>query len=214
MTKSTKAARPASDDARPVERRTLHFSLPQVDPTQPLTLNVGLQSFPIRSHDNATRDKARGTHGFLRYVPDEDITHHLTVALPRDAIVLMEVTRPVEIEGVMAEHTILLGVHVPRAGHVAAARRIMKNGGLRWDVHPKLAPYRAALAAADDIKPDLPDKIVDWQTATDAGAALLYHHPELLNLSTDKGGEVPAYILQHCIYHALNRTGELTEGDL
>jgi hypothetical protein len=39
--------------------------------------------------------------------------------------------------------------------------------------------------------------------------ALLFHHPNLINLNTDHGGQIPAYIVENCILAAISKIQEL-----
>src|SRR6266498_1222436 len=92
---------------RPTEKATLHFDFAHVDQSQQFTLHVCMESFPLEPHDDASRLKARKTHGFLRHVPDRNLSHYIDeLPLPKDAIALVYVTRPVKVDGQTAEHTV------------------------------------------------------------------------------------------------------------
>ena len=148
---------------------------------------------------------------FLRHVPDTELTHYLEAPLPSDAVAMMEVTCPVEVEGRAADQTVHLAVHVPRRGVLAAIEHMRAQNTAPWDVHPKLARYAHLLSAKDGDKDVFPDHITDWKTATEAASALLFTHPDLINLSTVDGGRYPAYILNKCVLSALQRSGTLIE---
>lgn len=198
---------------RPIENRTLHFALPNAPAAAPLTLHVCLRDYPMRAHDADTRRHARDQLPFLRRVPDRYLTHFIDVPLPLDAVAMMEVTRPCEVDGFPAEQTVHLGVHVPSPGLRAATRRMRAANarGAPWELHPKLSCYGSGLLSTDALgmDPIFPDHIETWQQATDVASTLLFQHPDLLNLRTDDEGEMPGYILQACILVALERTGSL-----
>ena len=194
-------------EVRPTERRTLHFSLPAVEPDDPLTLHVALRKHTMRVHDAGSRLKARDAHPFLRAVPDHLLTHFIDADLPLDAVAMIEVTKPVMVDGQEAEHTVHLAIHVPSAGEEAAIRRLRSANAPLWPVHPKLLSLQLAGVNASDIGDTVfPEGMIDWNDPTEASVALLFQHPDLLNLSVDHGGELPAYIKTACVMTALTRT--------
>lgn len=196
---------------RPTENHLLNYSLPKVQDEHPLTLHVALRQYALRPHDAHTRREMRAQQHFLRHVPDTELTHYLEAPLPSDAIAMMEVTRPTEVDGHTAEHTVHLAIHVPRRGVQHAVEHLRSQNAQPWNVHPKLARFAHLLASGDAERDPFPDHITDWKTATEAASALLYTHPDLINLSTVDGGHYPAYILDHCVLRALNRSGTLIE---
>jgi hypothetical protein len=196
---------------RPTERRTLHYDFSQLAPHQDYTLHVCMEAFPLRAHTAASRDRARDEHAFLRHVPDTNLTHYAeNQLLPSDAVALMQVTRPDTVDGHVAEHTVHLAIHVPQAGRHAARlharQHLLKSGG---HVHLKLQRLGLTAAQLGDVDPVFPPGIDSWQDAVDAASAVMFQHPSLVNLSTDKGGAIPAYILEVCIQTAINRAPDL-----
>ncbi|WP_266159266.1 hypothetical protein [Dyella silvatica] len=198
--------------SRPTKAHLLHFSLPHVEETQELVLNVCLERYPLRRHDAQTRLQARARHGFLRHASDKDLTHYIDVALPTDAVALMEVTRAIEIDGVIAEQTVHLGIHLPPAGLRKATTHLRGRAEPLWTVHPKLARFEHLLAA-DGAAPDPhPEDISLWQTPFDSAVSLLFTHPDIIYLDAKNGeDEMPGYIVESCVRAALMRTGELVD---
>ena len=200
-------------DARPTEVHTLHFDLAHVDGSYDFAMHISLQSYPLQRHDKASRARARTALPFLRCVPDAHLTHYIEdIALPSDAIALIHVTRPMQVGPEVADHLVHMGIHVPAAGHAAAAALARARSVQLWDVHPKLARF-GITADNSTIDPQFPDGINDWQDAVDAATALLFHHPSLVNLNTNQGGMVPSTIL-NWITNALTSTGDLPEAIL
>jgi len=169
-----------------------------------------MESFPLRRHDQASLRRAREEHGFLRHVPDVNLTHYIDATLPSDAVALRHVTRPVTVDGVQTEQTVHLSIHVPRKGRFLAREEVRANGKRLWSVHPKLKRFAAAnallTAGVDAI---LPEGIDSWQDAVESAMALLFHHPSLINLNANNGGPIPAYILDYCIQTAVEESGDL-----
>lgn len=197
---------------RPTESHLLHFSLPASEAEQALTLNVCLQRYPLRRHTAQTRLEARRSHGFLRHASDEELSHYADVPLPSDAVALMEVTRPVEVDGVMAEHTVHMGIHVPRAGMRKAVDHLRRRATPLWDVHPKLARFAHLLKADGETIDPHPDDIGVWQTPFESAVSLLFMHPDILYLDGKNGqDDKPGYILDACVRAALMHTGELVD---
>lgn len=201
----------ATPESRSTEPHLLHFSLQAAAPDDELTLHVCLRRYPLQRHDAHTRAAARGKLAFLRHVADTELTHYLDVQLPTDAVAMVEVTKKIVVDGYEAEQTLSLSVHVPRAGVEAARRNLRERAEPLWDVHPKLSGCAHLLNAADDTLDPFPDHIDSWRTEDDSAAALLYTHPDLVNLSVKGGGVVPAHILDACIRAALRRTSALTD---
>lgn len=197
---------------RPTESHLLHFSLPAAEAEQPLSLNVCLQRYPLQAHTALTRQLARDTHGFLRHASDADLTHYIDVPLPSDAVALLEVTRPIEVDGILAEQTVHLGIHVPRAGWNKAIQHLRGRATPLWELHPKLARFADLLSAGGDAIDAHPEHLSTWQTPFDSAASLLFMHPDLIYLDGDSGkDDKPGYIMEACVRVALQRTGELVD---
>ena len=189
-------------ELRPTETRRLHFSLSHAADGDDLTFHVAMRSHPIRRHDAESRKLARETHKFLRGVPDSYLTHFIDVPLPEDAIAMMEVTKKIVVDGEEVERTVHLGIHVPSRGHEALRRRLLSGNEPTWDVHPKLEVLRELGANDGSVDAVYPEGIYNWQAPKDTAAALIYKHPDLLNLNAEKP-DIPAHILEKCIMEAL-----------
>lgn len=182
---------------RPTERRTLHFDLSHLPTDNDYQLHACLRTHPVHAHTAQSRRAARGDLRFLAAVPDQRLTHYVEVDLPSDAVALLQVTtRPRDGQ---PEHLATLGIHVPRHAyrHEQNRRAALRAPGDPL-VHPKLARldvtaerYRALVG--EDPAP-YPKDIDSYRDATDAAVALLFHHREILNLSTAEHGA--AYLIQ------------------
>lgn len=170
------------ESSRFAERHVLHFDRALLgDGDESLTLHVADGEYPLLRHTSATRGAAQLENPMLRLYAD-DVTHYAEVDLPSDAIVMMYVTRRIEVDGFPCDAAIALCIHVPREGRRREAAAAMKNAS-GPELHPKLA-FRAgahadaSLAAQAMEQPDLLHDIFDpYETA----AALLYQHPSLIN---------------------------------
>ncbi|MBB3226351.1 hypothetical protein FHW69_000941 [Luteibacter sp. Sphag1AF] len=198
--------------SRPKESHLLHFSLPKVEESHELTLNVCLQRFPLKPHTEATRLAARAKHGFLRHATNDDLTHYIEVELPGDAVALMEVTRVVLVNGLPAEKTVHLGIHLPRSGLRNAVQTIREQPGTEMESHPKLIRLAKLLANDAHVDDAEPEDLALWQTPYECAASLLFQHPDIIYLDAKNGtDDKPGYIMERCIRKALMRTGELIE---
>lgn len=198
--------------SRSTEARLMHFSFPEVEASQELTLNVCLQRLPLQRHTTETRLQARNAHGFLRHASDDDLTHYIEERLPNDAVALMEVTQPIEVDGVLTEQTVHLGLLLPRAGLRKAMQIVRAQNESSWDIHPKLKRFADRLRSDGEPNDPYPEDISLWQTPVDSAEALVFMHPDIIYLDA-KGGtdEIPGYIVNACVRDALNRTGELED---
>ena len=182
---------------RPTERQSLHFDLAHLADV-PYTFNVALTSVPLVRHTAQTLAAARETNPLLRLFPDERLSHYVDVDLPSDAIALMYVTREVCVHGRTFQAPVHLGIHIPQAGRDSACSMQRKQRGA---IHPKLAFHGITMeqfvaAMGDEADPQFPPHIQSNQDAIEAATALLFHHPNLINLSTDSGGAIPACIVK------------------
>ncbi|MCI1186942.1 hypothetical protein MON38_05885 [Hymenobacter sp. DH14] len=182
-----------------MEKRTLHFSLPHVPEQRGLLLHANLRDYALLPHSPATRLRAgqQPTEAFGS-PPPPDLTHYIDqLELPGTRPSLLYVTAPAltAAHGQPARQLLAMKIHVPAAGRAAARAR-----------HE--AERAEAAAAAEDDAGELPDfrryrlrrttgptLRTANQSHLDTAIALLFKHPELLNLSQENEGEVPAYIL-------------------
>jgi CHRD domain len=192
------------------ERSTLHFDLGHVGPDREYTLHIGMADHSLHRHTAQSRASSREQIPLLRVIPDERLTHYADVDLPSDAIALRWVTTPKRLaSGHVVDHIVHMAISIPSAGRRYARSRYGKKAG--WQIHPKLKrlgvtprELAAALGTTEDNIPAFPDHIDLIQDATDAATALLYQHPNLVNLNTDNGGSVPSTIVDTCILEAFD----------
>ncbi|HEX5726494.1 MAG TPA: hypothetical protein VFX98_13555, partial [Longimicrobiaceae bacterium] len=136
---------------RATELRTLHFDLSHLEQEHEFTLHACLKQHPLRRHTAESLVRARRTHPFLRWVPDRHVTHFIEdVALPADAVALLHVTRPVEVDGNVAEQLATMSIHIPHEGRRRVRERARGSGWDNWALHPKLTRFRT-FAAADGL---------------------------------------------------------------
>lgn len=187
-------------EARPLERHLLHFGAAvPADANEGLTFHLAGKDFPVHAHTAETRAEARRHNPFLAVFPEEELTHYVEADAPSDAIAMGILNRRTTVDGFPCDVPLSLLISVPRAGRRHDGAEALHKNGL--EVHPKLAVRLGANADPALIrlameKPDLLHDVVDpFETAS----ALLYQHPGLINLSVDKGGTIPSFILRKCI---------------
>lgn len=185
--------------SRPMERRTLHFDLPASSQAQ-YTLHACLREYPLAEHTPEKLASARQRMPFLRVIPDNHITHFAELDLKSDAVALLSVTKA----GTNGHGPSLqrMSIHVPQAESRQAQQNAIavRPQGATVAVHPTLARYAvtpatyAATAGSDDDY-QYPAHIDSYQHAQAAAAALVFHHRDLMNLSTSATNGAP-YVLQ------------------
>jgi len=186
----------------PTERHTLHFDFSRLDPDADYTFHAALTSVPLSRHTSASRATARAASSFLRLVPDRHLTHFAHADLPSDGIVMTYVTN--------ASAPVHLALHVPREGLRAARAR-----NTHWN--PLAAAYkRLARFSVDPSEvsstfdpADYEITVDDYQDTRTAAMALLYHHPNLINLNSDTS--IPGHIVDACIRPAVEDNQDLTD---
>ncbi len=179
---------------RPREQRTLHFDFSFGDVSEPrlrvlLSAHDGLALTP---HTAETRAFYRQQNPLLRGVADARLTHFCeAVDLPADSL----------------QHFWLTGRHLPSGGaallglqiHVPQAVRRTLATHQRVSGQPRLhgAKLRAYglgqvadELALEDLAPTLDEFVTPWDTA----AALVFHHPEIMNLNLEQGAAIKALI--------------------
>ena len=188
------------------ERHLLHFDLKGRDAAY--TFHVAQREYPIARHTPNTLSDARASNGFLHHLPDADLSHYADVALPADAVALMWVTEPVMIDGVQAERIVSMGIHVPREARLRDVRRNLHLLHAE-EPHPKLAYRKAGQKLLHDQRLSLeaaPDQIAAVQDPYEIAVALLFQHPELINLNKDAATGGPVTVIEACIRRALSKS--------
>ncbi len=197
----------------PTEKRTLHFNLKHCKNPDDVLVHANLREYRLERHTPETLARAGQSRPFLKLLPQEHVTHYiedLPVSSNRPALI----TVSTKTGDASLRKTIAMHLHVPKAGRAAAREEMKKRGkDVLATVYHKLSAYGVT---SDDIKPlvddsDFPDHVDDYNDALEAAVAVLFHHPSLLNLSSDNGGAVPAYIKAQCITTAIQRDDVLTD---
>ena len=192
---------------RRTEATTLHFNLAQHKQETELTFHVALGEYALRPHTPRTLRSHAAENPLLGLLP---ATHFVeNVPLPSDAIALMHVTKPLKLGRATTEQILSMAIHVPRAGR----RKYYQTAERSFSTHPKLRRYGIEMAQLKLLaaRPDFPDHIKGYQDAFDTAVALLFHHPNLVNLSTKDGGTIPEFILDRCITDVLEQYPGLVE---
>ncbi|QTO52554.1 hypothetical protein [Burkholderia latens] len=193
----------------PTETRTLHFNLGHCRNPDDVLVHANLRQYPLRRHTAETLARAIQCTPFLKLLPQAHVTHYIDdLPVPSNRPALVTVSMGAG-DGAPRK-TVAMYLHIPKAGR-AAARDEMKRRGK--DVLAaacyKLERYGVT---SDDLKPlvldgDFPDHVDSYSDALEAAVAVLFHHPSLLNLSSDNGGAIPAYIKENCIKAAIRHDG-------
>jgi uncharacterized protein YjbI with pentapeptide repeats len=77
-----------------MESRTYYFNFSHIDTSiHDMVLVAGKQRVKLRNTTPAALKKARQDHAFLQVVPDNHLTHHVTLDMPADAVQLCYVQR-------------------------------------------------------------------------------------------------------------------------
>ncbi len=180
------------------ETATLHFDLSHLSADQPFKLHVGSRRYDLTPHDRRSLAQARRSNAALERVADHRITHFAgPVRLPGDAVILLRVTAPKLRPDDLLDRLVLTSLRLPRRHRIAAlaqrppqAQRRPGSQG-RLPVHAKLAAY-GLTGDGTGLPPD--DKVVidvvDFNTATDAAASLIFHHTELMTLQPKYVGHI------------------------
>src|SRR3569623_161970 len=192
--------------SRTSERHLLHFDLKGRDAAY--TFHVAQREYPIFRHTSDTLRDARAGNGFLHHLRDADLSHYAEVPLPADAVALMWVTEPVQTDDAQAERIVSMGIHVPREARLRDVRRNLHLLHAE-EPHPKLAYRKAGQHLLQDQRVALeamPDQIAAVQDPYEIAVALLFKHPELINLNKDAATGGPVTVIEACIRRALSKS--------
>ena len=194
---------------RSTEQHQLHFDLGAHATGATFTLNVAGQEYPLDSHTAHTLKAARAGNGLLRLLPDNLLSHHATVAMPADAVALAWVTTPVLVDGMAAERVVSMAIHMPRQARLRDVHRL--RGSQSDDVparqHPKLARLlrnRNMALGELQVLAAAPDQLADYNEAYETAVALLFHHPEIMNLNAQLSHGGTQTVIETCIRDALD----------
>lgn len=196
---------------------TLHFNLSHLERKHGYTVRVAMREYHVHAHTHETLAEHKQVNGFLRHIPDEQITHYAPdVELPANAMAIIMVYGPSE--GKHGGKGPLLGMKI----HVPAERR-----KAFWDAYPhvreqvvrhRLAFYQEGQtqlgAMTTETVPVIGEGSLDVAVAEaaalpaiafyigsfldpqDTAVSLVFYHPELLNLNSTgqsgNGSDAPA----------------------
>ena len=192
---ATATAPTATTEERRTEAATLHFDLSHLSQGDGCTVRVAMREFPLRVHTAETLAAHRATNTLLRHLPDDRVTHYAPDAeLPADSIALVQVYGPGSGDGAPGP---LLGmqVHVPteRRGALWAANphvrdnvvrnRLRYAHGLPGAEENGSGALGAAVAAAGS-DPSIHSQVATFHDALATAVALVFLHPEMINLDT------------------------------
>ena len=193
----------------PTETRTLHFNLKHCKNPDDVLLHANLREYRLERHTPQTLERASQDTPFLALLAQEHVTHYIEeLPVPSNRPALITVSTGTG-DGSIRK-TLTMYLHVPKAGRAAAREEMRKRG------KDPLASARYKLArygvTSEHLKPlildgDFPDQVEGYGDALEAAVAVLFHHPSLLNLSSDNGGAIPAYIKENCIKTAIANDG-------
>lgn len=174
----------------PREDRTLHFDLSfaEVDDPRLCILRSSDDGLMLEPHTAESRAHFRDEDPLLRGVEDSRLTHFATeVDLPADALQSFWIMGDDHRTG---DVTLLgLQLHVPEAVQrtLAAYRRA---SGQRRVYSAKVHAYGLQqIVDAMDIE-ELEPALDEFQTPWDTASALVFHHPEIMNLDLEQGPEI------------------------
>src|SRR5262245_53954063 len=174
----------------PREDRTLHFDLSfaNVDEARLCILQSSDDGMLLTAHTAESRAHFRDEDPLLRGVEDAQLTHFATgVNLPADAMQNFWVMGEDRDTGEVA----LLGLqlHVPEEVQRTLAAYRRASGQPR--VYPaKVRAYGLERVADQMNLEDLQPRLDEFQTPWDTASALVFHHPEIMNLDIDQGPEI------------------------
>ncbi|MGH7233549.1 MAG: hypothetical protein ACREJU_19640, partial [Nitrospiraceae bacterium] len=182
----------APSSTRSTEQRTLHFDLSHLPAGVEHTLFLGGVRHTLIGHDDASRARHRRTAPIFRHIPDERLTHHVSLNVPADALQTFYVIHGRKSSGL--PHLSTFGLHVPKG----AVRRHHDRHGFAKGLHTAkirrlgLQERRTPPADADSatittvLPPDLAvDDLADFHDPTEAAKFAVFHHPEILSLEVD-----------------------------
>lgn len=166
-------------DVAPVTRH-LHFDLSLSPHSEGYTLQMGGTSYPISAHTAESRQLHRTANPDLQAIADENLTHYAeNVAMP-ETVMLSWVTHADEVQERMGAHSLVLAaIHVPSASKAKAAAKARA-----------MRANRAVAGAAASETPDVEGHV----TPIDCAKALVFHHPEIMNLDADIAAQVHVHI--------------------
>lgn len=179
----------------PTEQRTYFFDLSHLDTSaHDLVVVAGTQRVSVHPTAPEVLKQARQDHPILGRVSDQNITHHVTLTMPADAVQLCYVQRIARGTNDGSWDTALLFYHHSTAALEEAQRRAQRRAGTgqpamaaKWQRHGITADVHAALA----------DPLADaaLQDPTSHAQALIASHPELASLEPNSAADIQTNII-------------------
>lgn len=181
------------------ERRTLHFDFSHIEPGTKFTFNAPRSAShraTIKQHTAQTRTRYRRENVLLRQISDEQLTHYLDkVDLPGDALQHCWITTDGAdgLESHVSSH-----LHVPSYAYSSLANAKRRASSLGNDAplldpqkHPKLQHLKISQLTQQTATavPTLSD-LNSIHTPVDAATAVVFHHPEIMNLDPTQAAKV------------------------
>ncbi len=178
---------------RPVERLHMHMDLSHVPGPENSVLHVGAREIPLNEHTDETRAQHRATHPALADVADGHLTHFaLDVEMHADAVQTMVVKHTLTRDGRQVRGVALVAIHVPTdplARARSAPRGLSANLGLLDAASTGPAFGHLTPAGGDPLT-----TAARYLHPTEAAKAILFHHPELMNLDPTVCAQIMAHI--------------------
>jgi hypothetical protein len=179
------------------ETATLHFDLSHLAPDQPFTLHAGSRRYDLLPHTRDSLALSRRSNAALELLPDDRVTHFAgPVRLAGNSPLLLRVTAPKRNPDDLLDRLVLVSLHVPRRHRLAAlAQQRQRLQGQPVPLPPKLA-FLGATSRIAGLTPDdeLLADIDNMNTAMDAAAALIFHHPEVLTIQASWAAKIVLYL--------------------
>ncbi|RZT97996.1 hypothetical protein [Rivibacter subsaxonicus] len=166
------------------ELKSFHFDLSAVPADDPHVLRVGGRRYPLKVHDEQSRQAARLARPGLAGVPDRHLTHYVdgvAVSLTRQQRMHVTTRSPTRGHGVA-----LVAMYIPTASRIAARRaRGLGAASCRG---------LCASAAGDDIC-TFEDQVEDgFVSGRSTAKAIITHYPDVLNLDGDIAAQVETHM--------------------
>lgn len=172
------------------ERRTMHFDLSHLDADATYLFNAPRSSThraKLKRHTDQSRARFRRQNSLLQQIADENLTHYVEkLDLPGDALQHCWITTagPDGVEAHVSSH-----LHVPSSAYSSLAQAKQRAAAIgkparRFDscTHPKLQHLKLSqLMQQASAAPTLSD-LNSIHTPVDAAIAVVFHHPEIMNL--------------------------------
>lgn len=184
-------------------QQRLHFDLSGHAPDTEFQFHIGLHDYPIRAHTAETLVESRTTNGFLRHLPDHAITHFIDINAP-DNVAMASTSKEVIVDGIRTRQMTTLSIYLPKKARMRDIDRGLRIGDT--GVRSKLELHSPAENLSETRIAELensPDDSSVYHDAYETAVALLFQHPELINLNKDaaKGGPLT---VDQCIRRALD----------